>query len=125
LEDDILEAKLAREILIAGDLHTRIGVEKDWVDTSDIEYHAEMGSPDAGFQLASFSEERCSAHKTIDARGGVLLQLLRETRLNVLNGRVSGDEEGAFTSIHDNGNSVIDLYIASTGVAGRLNDWRC
>jgi hypothetical protein len=34
-----------------------------------------------------------------------------------LNGRVSGDEKGAFTSIHSNGNSVIDFYIASTGMA--------
>jgi hypothetical protein len=47
----------------------------------------------------------------------VLLQLLRGTGLSVLNGRVSGDEEGAFTSIHSNGNSLIDLYIASTGRA--------
>jgi hypothetical protein len=30
---------------------------------------------------------------------------------------LSGYEEGAFTSIHSNGNSIIDLYIASTGVA--------
>jgi hypothetical protein len=47
----------------------------------------------------------------------VLLQLLRGTGLGILNGRVSGDENGAFTSIHSNGNSVIDLYIASRGVA--------
>jgi hypothetical protein len=117
LEDDIAEAKLAGEVLIAGDLNARIGIEKDWVDTSNIEYHAGVGSPDAGFQLANINEERCSADKTIDARGRVLLQLLRGTGLSVLNGRVSGDEEGAFTSIHSNGNSVIDLYIASTGVA--------
>jgi hypothetical protein len=117
LEDDIAEAKLAGEVLIAGDLNARIGVEKDWVDTSDTEYYAGVGSPDTGFQLASFSEERCSADKTIDACGRVLLQLLRGTGLSFLNGRVSGDEEGAFTSIHNNGNSVIDLYIASTGVA--------
>jgi hypothetical protein len=40
LEDDIVETKLAGEILIAGDLNARIGIERDWVDTSDIEYHA-------------------------------------------------------------------------------------
>jgi hypothetical protein len=47
----------------------------------------------------------------------VLLQLLRGAGSSILNGRVSGDEEGAFTSIHSNGISVIDLYIASRGVA--------
>jgi hypothetical protein len=94
LEDDIAEAKLAGEVLIAGDLNARIGVEKDWVDTRDIAYHAEVGSPDTGFQLTSFNEERCSADKTIDARGRVLLQLLRGTGLSVLSGRVSGDEKG-------------------------------
>jgi hypothetical protein len=73
LEDDIAEAKLAGEVLIAGDLNARIGVEKDWVDARDIEYHAGEGSLDTGFQLTSFSEERCSADKTIDARGRVLL----------------------------------------------------
>jgi hypothetical protein len=45
------------------------------------------------------------------------LQLLKGTGLSVLNGRVSGDEEAAFMSIHRNGNSVIDLYMASAGVA--------
>jgi hypothetical protein len=49
LEDDIAEAKMAGEIFIAGDLNARIGIEKDWVDTSDIEYHAGVGAPDAGF----------------------------------------------------------------------------
>jgi endonuclease/exonuclease/phosphatase (EEP) superfamily protein YafD len=58
LEDDIVEAKLAGEVLIAGDLNARIRVEKDWVDTSDIEYHAGVGSPDVGFQLASFSARK-------------------------------------------------------------------
>jgi exonuclease III len=117
LEDDIAEATLAGEILITGDLNARIGIEKDWEDTSNIEYHAEVGAPDAGFQLASLNTERCSADKTIDTRGRVLSQLLRETRLSVLNGRVSGDEKRAFTSIHNNGHSIIDLYMASAGVA--------
>jgi hypothetical protein len=36
LEDDIAEAKLAGEILIAGDPNARIGIERDWVDTSDV-----------------------------------------------------------------------------------------
>jgi exonuclease III len=117
LEDDIAEAKLGGEVLIAGDLNARIGIEKDWVDTSDIEYHAGVGAPDAGFQLASLNTERCSADKTIDACGRVLLQLLKETGFSVLNGREGGDEQRAITSIHSNGNSVIDLYMASAGVA--------
>jgi hypothetical protein len=37
LEDDVAGAKLAGEILFAGDLNARIGIEKDWIDTSDIE----------------------------------------------------------------------------------------
>jgi hypothetical protein len=107
------------EVLIARDLTARIGVERDWIDTSDIEFHSGVGSLDA-FEPAGLRGEGSSADKMVNARGKVILQLLRGTDLSVLNGRVKGDEYGAFTSIHSFENSVVDLYIASTGAAATV-----
>jgi hypothetical protein len=115
LEGGIPEAKSSEEVLIAGDLDARMKVERDWMDTSNIEFHLGVGSPDA-FEATGLRGKRCSADKMVNALGKVLLQLLRGTDLSVLYGRMKG-KDGAFTSIHSFGYSVIDLYIASTGAA--------
>ncbi len=121
IEGEIAEAQLGGEVLLAGDFNARIGMERDWIDTSDIERFAGVGASDIECGSAGGClRDRRSADETVDSRGRLLLQLLRGTGLCVLNGRTDGDLEGAFTSIHSFGSSVIDLFLASRGAAGAV-----
>jgi hypothetical protein len=49
LESGIAEARCKGEVLLAGDLNARIGEEKDWFETEDIEWYAGVGELPGGF----------------------------------------------------------------------------
>jgi hypothetical protein len=57
---------------------------------------------------------------TVNAKGRVLLQMLRGSGLSVLNRRMAGHEFGSFTSISSQGMSVIDLYVAMSHLVERV-----
>lgn len=120
IEGQIAEARCIGEVLLAGDLNARIGVEMDWIETGEIERHVGLGNSLEECFPTGLQTERRSQDATVNGRGRVLLQLLRGMGLSVLNGRMRGDEMGAFTSIRSQGKSVIDLFVASPRLAGRV-----
>lgn len=120
LESEIAEMRCTGEVLLAGDFNARIGRERDWIETEDIERHAGLSGLIGEILPDGLKTERRSEDLTVNGRGRMLLQLLRGAGLSVLNGRARGDEDGVFTSIRTQGKSAIDLFIASPELAGEV-----
>ncbi|XP_046145496.1 trichohyalin-like [Osmia bicornis bicornis] len=89
-----------RITIIGGDFNARTGEEgggRKWRDGEEGE------------------GERKSKDKKQNAEGRVLLEALRETGWEILNGNISGDEEGEFTYTGARGSTVIDYVLVEEG----------
>ena len=91
-------------VYLQGDFNGRIGQEKDFVghDKTD----EELGIENFDNQTMRNSED-----KTINARGKELLDICKLNDLLILNGRMTGDIFGNYTSHNWNGSSVVDYCI--------------
>ena len=100
-------------VLLQGDLNCRTGQEKDYVehDKSDIE----LGIENFGNQILRNSED-----KNKNPRGKELLDICKLNDLLILNGRMTGDIFGKYTSHNWNGSSVVDYCIASNEICDRI-----
>lgn len=59
-------------------------------------------------------EKRNSKDKKINKEGEKLIKMIGERGWNILNGNIYGDEEGEYTYLGPQGNSVIDYIITNT-----------
>ena len=79
-----------KNIMIIGDLIARIGEEQT-------------------VELSGIRKSRSSSDKVINAKGLALLNLLQVYNLRIVNGTTKSDQNGEFTFLNRNGQSVIDL----------------
>ena len=71
-------------------------------------------------------EKRNSKDRKQTAEGRVLMEALRETGWEILNGNVRGDEEEEFTGQYTGarGSTEIDYVIAEEAGRKELREWR-
>ena len=118
LETDVIRYKSLGSILIFGDTNARIGVENDFVDTSqDSKY---LPVPDDCGNCYVPTNKRNSQDTLCCQRGKELLELCISSNLQILNGKVFGDHIGRYTSYQYNGNSVVDYCIASETILSQV-----
>ena len=105
LEDSLLKYIDQGNIMIIGDLNSRIGKSSEIVEYNNVvdELTEEHDLGDIG--------NRNSHDTVINKFGRKLLEICRHTNLCILNGRILGDLQGSYTSFHYNGSAVVDYCI--------------
>ena len=131
LQRDVTEFRSAGSVMLAGDFNARVGRADDFealTDWTGTEEHTGVAPPpeDRVMQRVLEHLPRRDSQDTEkpNTMGEQLLDLCKATGLLILNGRLPGDEQGAFTHFGPNGQVVIDYCIASPelvfGVSGRV-----
>ena len=106
LEDSISTALSKGQVLVVGDLNARTGCNADYTLDSIVDDHVQMGP-------APTCMDRSSQDGYVNSHGRELLGICQRTGLRIVNGRVSGDEAGAFTFVSPSGGaSLIDYVVA-------------
>ena len=114
VNDEVTNFMRKGVVLVQGDFNSRTGKENDFVgyDKTD----EDLGLDNFDNQLSRNSED-----KNTNSRGKDLLDICKLNDLLILNGRVTGDVFGAFTSHNWNGSSVVDYCIASNEICDRIS----
>ncbi len=106
LEDSISAALTNGQVLVVGDLNARTGGIADYTLESMVDDQHQSGP-------APTCITRNSQDPQVNSQGRELLRLCQHTGLRIVNGRVSGDEAGAFTFVSPSGGaSLIDYVVA-------------
>ena len=101
------------DIIMAGDLNARIGLEPDYLlpDKSTSELESECNT-----SFSSQARERSSMDTKVNASGRALIELLISNNMAVLNGRTIGDINGAHTCLKGGGGQAFFRVIISFGL---------
>ncbi len=112
LRQEINKYALMGDILLIGDLNSRIGLfQEPNNDTEEIVRdtdYASMSSDQARIAPFRDNQDRCT-----NANGQELISILNACNLLTVNGRTVGDLSGKFTYHGPNGSSAIDMVIIS------------
>ena len=113
LNDSILKYGSQGNIMIAGDLNARIGVDhtNSMHKTSVVD-----GILPEELMSSRVTKPRMSCDDKINAYGKKLLELSRSFNLKIANGSVPGDRQGNFTCHHNKGASVVDYIVCDDNV---------
>ena len=100
----------ACNIILVGDLNSRIGQDCDYV-ADDSATHLDVLPDD---YIPDHAIPRSSQDQITNANGKLLLELLKQTGLRVANGRVCEDKHiGSFTFVGSRGSSLVDYCIVN------------
>ncbi|KAK7501726.1 hypothetical protein BaRGS_00007157 [Batillaria attramentaria] len=103
-------------LLLCGDLNARIAnLQVRPYDYNDVPPVADLVS-----NISLLCEDRRSQDKTLSNFGQALLEFCLCFDLKVHNGQSKGDEQGMFTYISNQGNSVIDYLITSFSLSDHI-----
>ena len=117
LEDSVSAALSKGQVLVVGDLNARTGTNADYTLYNIVDEHVPIGASPTNMQ-------RSSQDGIVNSHGRELLGLCRRTGLRIVNGRVSGDETGAFTFVCPSGGaSLIDYVIACPSAFGLVSQF--
>lgn len=95
IERDITEKYgINGDILIAGDLNSRTGSQKDFIADDDTHHIPIQNNNDSTDYV---EEERASQDSIIDSRVKTLLEFCISNQIRILNGRCCGDSLGSYT----------------------------
>ena len=104
-------------ILILGDLNSRIGCNDDSLNNPDIPF---LDDIIPAFCSTPKLPARSACDRTINQYGRKLNTIINDLDLFVANGRVPGDNLGNFTCFTSRGRSTVDLVISSIKHMGIL-----
>ena len=112
LESEISQFSNTGNLLIIGDLNSRIAEFPDFIENETFVH------PSVQYLLPDdynhdFNIERNSQDRIFNSQGKQLLDLCIASRLRVLNGRFVGDMFGNMTCFKPNGSSVVDFALTS------------
>ena len=112
---DLLQKSTSNHpIIIMGDLNSRTGTLEDHESTADKHTEYTIGR-------TTFPTPRQNQDKTDNNMGRKLIELCKSYDLQILNGRSTGDSNGAFTFYDtSHGASAIDLAIASDPITEKV-----
>ena len=112
LEESVSAMLSKGQVLVVGDLNARTGCSADFTVGNLVDDHLPMGP-------APTCMVRNNQDSQVNRHGRELLRLCQRTGLRIMNGRVSGDEAGAFTFVSPSGGaSVIDYVVACPSAFG-------
>ena len=101
------------DIIIAGDLNSRIKDFQDFIPEDELDFvFGETDYPSDSFQLKRKSKD-CDVYNRF---GLSLIDLCCEYDVHILNGRLFNDVDGNITCISNDGMSVVDYIIASSNL---------
>lgn len=118
----VSEKSAVAEIILAGDLNSRIGLQADFLmpDRS-----IESLSIQSGVSFQTQPKIRSSKDKVKNANGQGLIDLVISNALTILNGRTIGDIHGDYTCLKYNGSSVVDYIAISEDLSRHVRSFRC
>jgi hypothetical protein len=100
-------------LFLAGDLNARIGTVNDCIMQDDTCFIPGLEGGDE-YVSDNFNIPRNSKDSTVNTFGYDLIDMCHALSVHVLNGRVTGDEQGEFTHVSRQGASVIDYMAVSS-----------
>ena len=108
LNDSIMKYGNQGNILIAGDLNSRVGARSEEIfhEIPEIDNLC----PDE-VKSSGRLEQRLSCDEKTNSYGKKLIQLCKAFSLKIANGSVPGDRQGSFTCYGGRGSSVVDYFI--------------
>jgi len=113
LSDTIIKYGNQGNVMIAGDLNSRVGTN------SEESFH-EIPNIDAlcpeEVRVASRISQRLSCDQKVNGYGKKLLQLCQAFNLKLTNGSVPGDRQGSFTCYGNKGSSVVDYFVCDSSI---------
>ena len=104
------------DILIMGDLNSRICIKPDYIPNDN-----NVGENDDFYEIDQVQVGRCSEDTNSNSQGPRLLDFCIGNRMRILNGRTLGDLEGKYTCHRPTGSSVVDYGISSEEFLDRID----
>ena len=113
--DGILDKFDFSNIICTGDYNARVSNLQANCDVNDI-----FNPSNDMLSVDIYDKSRVSQDKELNAFGKTLLEMCVCNDLQIINGTVGIDYEGAFTYISEQGYSVVDYFIVSTAFCERI-----
>ena len=120
LENEISQVSNRGNILVIGDLNSRIGNHLDFIDNED-QIHSTVQDLLPDDYSTDFYIEKNSLDNIFNAQGQQLIDLCIASQLRILNGRFIGDIFGNMTCFKPNGSSVVDYALTSMDLINCVN----
>ena len=95
VEKDISLYSNSEYVLIAGDFNAKTKTESDCVSDHDDD-HSPINQSDLYISDNCVLRRNCDSHP-VDEQGKIFLELCKNSRIRILNGRMPGDRLGAYT----------------------------
>ena len=115
-------------LCLMGDFNARTGRELDTFAEDDAWFEEHLGieeiiaEEEANIVRAS---ERANEDLAVNGNGRRLLNLCRENNLAIVNGRMAGDQKGAYTCYNRNGGkSAVDYALVTPDLLPQIHDFR-
>ena len=120
LEKDICQYNDLGKIVLLGDYNSRVGTISDFIIQDDNKY-----TPNGDTYISDANvREKCSMDACVNDYGKKLIEICRNARLRIANGRVLGDLNGNLTCFQWNGCSVVDYCIVHEDLLGVIEYFR-
>ena len=107
------------DIILMGDFNRRTGHTQGYA-LCDRNHSGRHSIPLPDDYIFDFVKPRHNRDKIINTQGSLLLEICRESRLRILNGRVAGDCLGNFTFYNTNGQSTNGYWIVSETLLNKV-----
>lgn len=104
--------------LIAGDFNARCGLLQDVLYDDNVDYIFEQ---DSVYETDDFQLTRNSKDLIQNAFGRSLIELCKSFSIHIVNGRVENDSAGEITCVANDGSSIVDYFIVSTGLFNNVS----
>ena len=117
LEKDVSQYVELGKVMLLGDFNSRTGTLADHIMQDDNTY-----TPTGDTYVSDTNiRARCSEDASTNEYGKKLLEVCKNARLRILNGRILGDLNGKMTCFQWNGSSVVDYCIVHEDLLGVID----
>ncbi|CAC5377056.1 unnamed protein product [Mytilus coruscus] len=99
------------DIIIQGDFNAYTNTQLDFIEFDNVTEHVNLD--DSEYHPDRTLSRNNLDHKHTNNSGKLLLNMCKETKIRILNGRTTGDLNGQPTCITYNGNSLVDYTLTS------------
>ena len=116
--NEISHYKSRGEVILMGDLNSRVAQSQENHETFNDEYDQYANVLDTSHTIEV--AQRHNMDKSPNQNGNDLMHIINDSHMFILNGRCPGDLSGKFTYHGPNGSSSIDLCIVSDTMYNRI-----